>query len=316
LVRQCNLTYCLTTLKQMPRPIQRVKGVVRQRSFPVLLRATRRLSGGRTVAVLEYPFTPQARWGWGKPPHPELLALLAHNDEHYETVIDGFYLFMDEYGHIPRVAESDHLAWDNPFWGGLDAVMQYASLCRRRPKRYLEVGSGYSTLFARAAIDFHQLSTRIVSIDPSPRAGIDHVCDEVMRCKLEDVPPGRFEELESGDILLIDGSHTAFMGSDSVVALIELFPKLSVGVLVGIDDIFLPWDYHPTWVGRWYGEQYVLAGMLLGGAQGWQIEFPGWYLTSEAIFNEKLAPLWEIVEPAAGRMATSFWMQRQVATGP
>jgi hypothetical protein len=128
---------------------------------------------------------------------------------------------------------------------------------------------------------------------------------------MEDAPMSVFEQLEAGDVLLVDGSHTAFMGSDSVVALIELLPKLAPGVLVGIDDIFLPWDYHPTWTGRWYGEQYILAGFLLGGAAGWQIEFPGWYLTNESPLGEQMAPVWEVVEPAVGRLATSFWMERK-----
>jgi Methyltransferase domain len=304
----------MATLVLMTEFTGRAKELVRQRLFPLCLAAARRVSGGKTIAVLEYPFTPSPRWGWGNPPHPELLARLSGDDDRYDSLIDGFYRFIEEFRSIPRFAAPDSVSWDNPYWGGLDAVMQYASLCQRRPKRYVEVGSGYSTLFARMAVDTHHLDTRIISIDPCPRADIDRLCHEVLRCKLEEVPSWLFGELEAGDILFIDGSHTAFMGSDSVVALLEILPRLAPGVLVGIDDIFLPWDYHPTWAGRWYGEQYVLAAMLLAGADGWQIEFPGWYLTNEAPFEEKLATLWDVVEVASGHVATSFWMQRQHGT--
>jgi hypothetical protein len=294
----------------MRGPVARAKVETRRRLLPFLSRTTERLSATGTLAILEYPITPQARWGWGKPAHQGLLELLAHHDDHYASVIDSFLPYLDDYRRIPRKAEPGAMAWDNDYWAGLDAVMQYSSLCSRNPKRYLEVGSGFSTLFARETIRTHGLDTKIISIDPTPRTAIDHVCDEVVRAKLEDAPLDQFEQLEAGDILLVDGSHTAFMGSDSVVALIELLPILAPGVLVGIDDIFLPWDYHPTWVGRWYGEQYVLAGMLLGGAEGWQIEFPGWYLTNESPFADRLDPVWQVVEPAVGRLATSFWMQR------
>jgi hypothetical protein len=289
----------------------RVKNSARQRLLPHLMKATQRVSGTGTLAILEYPFTPAGRWGWGKPAHPELVALLAAHEDHYAEVIDCFLPYLDEFRQIPRTAAWGEMAWDNPYWAAFDAVMQYTSICSRRPKRYMEVGSGYSTLFARQAITTHGLDTRIISIDPAPRAEIDHVCDEMLRSKMEDVPMSVFEQLEAGDVLLVDGSHTAFMGSDSVVALIELLPKLAPGVLVGIDDIFLPWDYHPTWVGRWYGEQYILAGFLLGGADGWQIEFPGWYLTNESSLGERMTPIWEVVEPAVGRLATSFWMERK-----
>ena len=51
----------------------------------------------------------------------------------------------------------------------------------RHAKRLVEVGSGYSTKFARRAIDDHSLRSRITSIDPAPRAEIDGLCDSVIR---------------------------------------------------------------------------------------------------------------------------------------
>jgi hypothetical protein len=54
------------------------------------------------------------------------------------------------------------------------------------PKRYIEVGSGNSTKYVRRAISDHGLRTKIISIDPHPRAVIDTICDEVIRERLED----------------------------------------------------------------------------------------------------------------------------------
>jgi hypothetical protein len=287
-----------------------VKKSMLDRVSRLVERGNRKVVAGRTVAVLEYPFTPNSRWGWDTPPHPELSALLAAGDAHYAEVIGTLGEHVEDYREIPRHAAPGDLAWANDYWGGLDAVMQYSALCRRRPARYIEVGSGYSTLFARAAIERHGLPTTITSIDPSPRTGVDAACDTLWRGTLEDSPASLFEGVAPGDVVVIDGSHLALMGSDAVVAFLEVLPRLPAGVLVGIDDIFLPWDYHPTWNRRWYGEQYVLAGMLLGGLKGWRVEFPGWYLAQHEGFTEALAPIWEIVEPDAGRLATSFWMER------
>ena len=70
-----------------------------------------------------------------------------------------------------------------------------------------------------------------------------------------------------------------------------------------IDDVFLPWDYPPTWAGRVYGEQYLVAAHLLGGGAGWQVRFPGWWLVEESPLAERFTPLWAVVENRYGRHA-------------
>jgi hypothetical protein len=55
-------------------------------------------------------------------------------------------------------------------------------IASKRPKQYFEIGSGNSTKFARQAIRDHG-ATRIVSIDPSPRAEIDAICGRGVACR-------------------------------------------------------------------------------------------------------------------------------------
>jgi hypothetical protein len=263
------------------------------------------------VGLFEYPLSPKARYGWGEPAHQGLLELLAQGEETYEAVVDMLFDNENFLRRIPRERSTSSLSWDNDYWCGLDAVVQYSFLATRRPALYMEVGSGFSTMFARRAIEDHGLPTKILSIDPAPRAEIDSLCDEVVRCPLESVDLELFSRLGPDDLLLIDGSHTAFMNSDTVSLFLDVLPTLAPGVLVGIDDIFLPWDYHPTWAGRWYGEQYLLASMLLSGMKGWSVVFPAFYLTQESRLRPRFEPIWEIVEPLAGRYAMSFWMERR-----
>ena len=83
-------------------------------------------------------------------------------------------------------------------FSSMDAVALYGMSSEFRPQRFVEVGSGYSTKFARRAIHDHSLRTRITSIDPAPRAEIDKLCDCVIRRPLEELDLSVFDELEPG----------------------------------------------------------------------------------------------------------------------
>lgn len=263
------------------------------------------------ILVPEYPLRLESRWGWGKPLLSHLAEWLAEREVDYEAFVDDVLALAEWARTIPRQgAERAQPVWENDYWGTVDALAQCAALRRRNPATYLEVGSGWSTLFARRAISDFGLRTRIVSIDPAPRAEVDACCDEVIRTPLENVDRAVLERLADGDIVLVDGSHTALMNSDATVFFLEMLPRIPRGVLVGIDDIFLPADYHPTWAHRIYGEQYLLAAFLLGGADGWTTRFPAWWLVECSPLGLRFSSLWPVVENRFGRSASSFWLER------
>lgn len=78
-------------------------------------------------------------------------------------------------------------------------------------------------------------------------------------------------------------------------------------MLVQVHDIFLPDDYPPEWDQRYYSEQYVLAGLLLGGAQPVRIELPCWYVASHKHLAERLWPLFDPLGDDVQRHGNSFW---------
>jgi hypothetical protein len=279
-------------------------------SQPPLRRALERVSR-RTVIVTEFPATPSHRWGWDLPPHGELSARFAASRDGYRGLLEGFERHLPELRAIQRTSDSvREPAWYNDYFAGLDAVALYAFVADRRPKRYLEIGSGFSTRFAHRAIKDSGTGTRITSIDPSPRAEVEQLCDEVYRVGLQQVPSDAFEDLESGDVVLVDGSHVAHMGSDAVVFFTEVLPALPVGVLVGIDDVFLPWDYPPTWVGRWYAEQYLLAVLLLSGGPSWNVVFPAWWVTHDAALASTVNVFSDPANSTIGTVGMTLWMER------
>ena len=210
--------------------------------------------------VLDFPVHPKVRYGWDQPPHPQLQALFAAHDDRYRATLEGFAPL---YPALRRIAahpgEPGQPHWINDWFPAFDAVGLYGYIATRRPRRLIEIGSGNSTLFARRAIADHGLATRIVSIDPEPRADVDAICDEVMRLPLEDVPLEFFATVTADDILFFDGSHRALQNSDATVFFTEILPMLPPGALVGVHDIFLPFDYPDGWRNRWYSEQYLLA---------------------------------------------------------
>jgi hypothetical protein len=278
----------------------------------MLRRALESLRGSRPALVPEYQLNLRARWGWGSPPLATVAERLSANAAGYEEAIKGACDLREWARGVPRLeAGGGEPVWENDYWGGVDALVQCAALRHRDPAVYVEIGSGFSTRFARRAIRDFGLRTRLVSIDPQPRAEVDQLCDEVLREPLENVELELFSALEPGDVVLLDCSHVALMNTDATVFFLEVLPRLPSGVLVGIDDIFLPWDYHPSWTGRMYGEQYLLAAQLLGGASGWLLRFPGWWIVECSPLTERFDALWPVVENRFGRHALSFWMERE-----
>ncbi len=180
------------------------------------------------------------------------------------------------------------------------------------PKKYIEVGSGNSTKVAKKAIVDNKLNTTITSIDPFPRANIDHLADTVIRKPLETFTDFSFivDELEANDILFIDNSHRCLPNSDATVTFLELLPNLKKGVIVHIHDIYIPYDYPQFMCDRFYSEQYTLAAFIIANPQKYKPIFPCIFVSEDKDLSQKLNPVWESentknVEKHGG----SFWLQ-------
>jgi hypothetical protein len=191
----------------------------------------------------------------------------------------------------------------------MDAVALYCFPCLLNSKLYLEIGSGNSTKFVRKAIQQNNLKTKIVSIDPHPRAEIDGICDEVIRRCLEDIDPVLFDDLKSGDILMIDNSHYCFQNSDVTVVFLEILPRLKPGVMIYIDDIFLPYDYPPEWKDRYYSEQYLLAVLLLADSSRYEVILPCQFIANNGYLSGIVNSFWDEMSLQECRAyPNGFWM--------
>ena len=264
---------------------------------------------------LEYKVNVRPRYGHGKPAHALLYEIINKNRKIYEENLLSI-LGCSENLHLIKDStvekDEDKPAWNNGFLPGLDIVGIYGIIAKYRPLKYIEIGSGNSTKVARKAISENQLSTAITSIDPFPRANIDHLADKVIREPFENVTDNKFiiESLKENDILFIDNSHRVFPNSDATICFLELLPYLKKGVIVHIHDIYLPYDYPQFMCDRIYNEQYMLAAFLLANPEKYKTILPNYFISEDKELSKLIAPLWNHpnllnVEKHGG----SFWFQ-------
>ncbi|MDO9407668.1 class I SAM-dependent methyltransferase [Patulibacter sp.] len=161
----------------------------------------------------------------------------------------------------------------NGFFGPLDADVLHAVIRWAAPGRVVELGSGHSTTVIAAAA-----AKNAADGSPLRHDVYDPFAREELRTAIRasadlhlvsavDVPLARFEELEAGDVLFVDTTHTVKLGSDVNFVILEVLPRLRPGVLVHIHDIFLPWEYPKAWFSDlevYWAEQYLLQAYLSG----------------------------------------------------
>ena len=248
----------------------------------------------RYALPIEYPPSRdlRPRWGGTQPPLKPIVDWIAPHQATYRGWLEAISRRAPQLGRVARdfdLARLPEPAWCGVPYAAFDAAALYAILGETRPRLYLEIGSGVTTAWAYRSIRDHGLSTRIVSIDPEPRAAIDSICEEVVRAGLETCDLSVFDRLEPGDILFMDGSHRAYMNSDVTVFVLEVLPRLKPGVLVHVHDIQLPWDY-PEWAVPWYwNEAYMLATYVVAAADRLKPVLPTTWVCRDPAFADWFA---------------------------
>jgi hypothetical protein len=179
-----------------------------------------------------------------------------------------------------------------------------------RPKRVVELGSGYSTLVTqlaqrRSRDDRDSFEHRI--FEPYPwLPGVEHEDSSVIVAGAVEVPLEEFTRLERGDVLFVDTTHTVKVGGEVIRIVNEILPTLQPGVLVHFHDIFTPWHYPRLWVEShfYWNEQYLLEAFLsLNDA--FEV-----VLAAHALGRTDADRLGRSIPPGrGGAQAASFWLR-------
>ena len=159
----------------------------------------------------------------------------------------------------------------NRAYGFTSAATLHSIVREYKPKRIIEIGSGFSTLVSAQAAVMNGKDgspTELIAVEPYPNENLRNGFPGLTRLestKVEDLSPEFFDVLEENDILFIDSSHVIKMGGDVTFEILEVLPRLKKGVIVHIHDIFFPYNYPKRWVmerGRFWSEQYLVQAFL------------------------------------------------------
>jgi hypothetical protein len=148
----------------------------------------------------------------------------------------------------------------NDFYPSPDAEIYASVIADKHPTAIIEVGSGYSTRIARRTLDTLGYSTKLIAIDPQPRAEVTNMAEilfqPVEQINIQQLP------LQENAILFIDSSHITRSRGDIPFLFNRVLPELPAGTVVHVHDIFTPYDYPYIYQQRFYTEQYILQALL------------------------------------------------------
>lgn len=199
-----------------------------------------------------------------------------------------------------------------------DGLFTAAMLRMLTPARYIEVGSGFSTLLALDVRERWNPEMEITTIDPYPARLSELLGSErpdnfsVIEQPVQEIDPGVFETLRSNDVLLIDSTHVAKAGSDVNHLIFEILPTLAPGVKIHIHDVFATFDYPREWLlqGRAWSEAYLLRAFLQFNT-AFDVEFWGHWLHTH--HRDRFGPN---LAPAHTNPGASLWISRNDTAAP
>lgn len=268
-------------------------------------------------------------------PFPDLDELSTRADEVFapRATFPGIDLRVD--AQLARLDEFATLAADFPWADNAKPSLRYqyanrpyahgdglftaAMLSQLRPRRLVEIGSGYSTMLALDVRDRLIASDpdvlHITSVDPYPQRLRELLGAErperftIIEQTAQQLDVAVIDSLTAGDVLLIDSTHVAKAGSDVNHIFFELVPRVAPGVLVHVHDVFANFEYPREWVfqRRAWSEAYLLRAFLQFNA-AFEVEFWGAWLVEHQ--RDRVVAHGDVFAPALINPGASIWLRR------
>ena len=234
-----------------------------------------------------------ARGGFG-PPFPGIDL----NEAGQFARLERFAVWYPEQPFPEKQTEGRRYYLENPSYGHFDAIMLYGMLREARPRRIVEVGSGFSSAamldlndgLLGGGVHFTFIDPDMTRLRPLLRPE-DEQRTTLIEKRVQEVPLDVFQTLGENDVLFIDSSHVSKIGSDVNRLYFDVLPALAPGVLIHIHDVAGNLEYPREWLddGRAWNEQYLLRAFLMNN-RDYRIElFTGWlFNTRHGWFREKM----------------------------
>jgi len=135
-----------------------------------------------------------------------------------------------------------------PGYREIDGFILHCFIRHFKPKIVVEIGSGISTFFSSNALSINRKegkNSRLICIEPYPYQELKNIpfVDKIFEKKVQDIDLEFFQQLNDGDILFIDSSHTVRIGSDVNYLILEVLSSLKKGVIIHFHDIPFPYTF-------------------------------------------------------------------------
>jgi hypothetical protein len=238
--------------------------------------------------------------------------------ERQQEVLHRLQEFKGEYDNLHGRLAAPLLAVGEGY-GDIESLVLYAMVRSMKPKRILEVGAGVSTLYSLAALKENSRRDGkeggICCIEPYPFSGLTLLSSEpkigIMRKFAQEVPLAEFAGLDRGDILFIDSSHVAKVGSEVNYLYLEVLPRLKAGVLIHIHDIPFPYPTPEpeTWIFRehqFWNEAALVQALLCGNSLFEVVLCTSWM---HHLHPELLKSAFQCYDPSL-HVPSSLWLRR------
>ncbi|CAG0995613.1 MAG: hypothetical protein OIN86_04345 [Candidatus Methanoperedens sp.] len=195
-------------------------------------------------------------------------------DLNLDGQIDLFNKFKEYYYELPfepHKKENLRYFFENPNYSYSDAIFLYCMIRYTKPKKIIEVGSGYSSC---VILDTNELffgnAISCKFIEPYPQLLLslmkytDKNRNEIIQKNIQDVDINVFSDMSQNDILFIDSSHVSKINSDVNYIFFKILPLIKSEVYIHFHDVLYPFEYPKEWIyeGRAWNEAYLLRAFL------------------------------------------------------
>lgn len=190
--------------------------------------------------------------------------LLKNSKSHYDKIP---YSFVDEVDSLRYKLKDAQYRYS-------DVIFLFSIINEYKPKKIIEIGSGYSSAVMMDTNDlFFNSQIDLTFIEPYPENRLlnlikkdDYNSVQIIKGFIQDIDLNMFDKLEENDILFIDSSHVSKLGSDLNHIIFNILPVLKPGVLIHFHDIFYPFELPKKWISErnWFwNENYIIRAFLM-----------------------------------------------------
>lgn len=249
------------------------------------------------------------------------LSAIDLNSQYQLDLVTLFVNFYEEIPFADKPKSDFRYYFKNAYFSYGDGIVAYAFLRHLNPKKIIEVGSGFSSALMLDVNDLYlNREVHFTFIEPYPERLMQLLSEQdkaevsIIEELVQNIDLNLFESLDAGDILFIDSSHVAKIGSDVLHILFEILPVLKKGVYIHFHDILWPFEYPEHWVkeGRAWNEAYFLRAFLQNNSD-YEVAFFNSYMESNhsEVLNVKMPKAMTISGPGVSPSNTSIWLRKK-----